>query len=357
MWFYWVLLALTIPGALLGSERPADARRPFSFDLAWILVTIVMSLVIGLRFEVGGDWFRYLDHVEVAAFQTIAEALAWKDPGYQVVNWISARYGWGIIGTNLITGTVFSVGLGIFCRQCPRPGLALLVAVPYLVIVVGMGYTRQAAALGLVMIALVCLERGHLGRFAAWILVAALFHRSAVIMLPVATFGATRNRWLSVAWIATASFFGYSVFLEDSVDQLYYGYIEQEYQSQGALVRLGMNALPALLVLLWPRRFSNQVRSMRLWRSIAIISLVLFVVLFVSPSSTAVDRIGLYLIPLQLMVISAIPGAFRTRGSRGLEWTTLVIVYSVAVQYVWLNFASHADDWVPYRSFIVEPFN
>ena len=36
-----------------------------------------------------------------------------------------------------------------FVRRQPMPWLGLLVAIPYLVIVVGMGYSRQAIALGL----------------------------------------------------------------------------------------------------------------------------------------------------------------------------------------------------------------
>lgn len=28
-----------------------------------------------------------------------------------------------------------------------------------------------------------------------------------------------------------------------------------------------------------------------------------------------------------------------------------VIAYSLAVQFVWLNFAAHADHWLPYRFF------
>jgi hypothetical protein len=33
----------------------------------------------------------------------------------------------------------------------------------------------------------------------------------------------------------------------------------------------------------------------------------------------------------------------------------LVLVYSAAVQFVWLTYATHADRWVPYRSYVLSP--
>jgi len=70
--------------------------------------------------------------------------------------------------------------------------------------------------------------------------------------------------------------------------------------------------------------------------------------LFVQGSSTAVDRIALYVIPLQLFVFSSLPGLVRDRGTS----TALilgVVAYSFAVQFVWLNYADNAMEWVPYR--------
>lgn len=47
-----------------------------------------------------------------------------------------------------------------FARSQPDPWLAVLVAVPYLVIVVAMGYSRQAVAIGILLAGLGRLERG-----------------------------------------------------------------------------------------------------------------------------------------------------------------------------------------------------
>ena len=67
----------------------------------------------------------------------------------------------------------------------------------------------------------------------------------------------------------------------------------------------------------------------------------------VSPSTTAVDRVALYVLPIQIAVLSRVPGGLLSEFTGKLA----VIGYSLAVQFVWLNFAAHADYWVPYRFF------
>ena len=82
---------------------------------------------------------------------------------------------------------------------------------------------------------------------------------------------------------------------------------------------------------------------------------------FVIPSSTAIDRVALYLLPLQLMVFSNLPEVLGRRPSAAKStshnpastsnngWVLLVLAYYGAVEFVWLNFASHAPAWLPYR--------
>jgi hypothetical protein len=63
------------------------------------------------------------------------------------------------------------------------------------------------------------------------------------------------------------------------------------------------------------------------------------------PSSAAVDRLALYIIPLQLAVMSR-PRIVMVSERLG---TVLIIVYAAAVQFTWLTYAHHARFWVPYH--------
>jgi len=332
----------------------ATGLRSLKLDEAWLTTVLLLSLLIGFRFDVGGDWSVYVGHVYNARYVPIATVLEGKDPGYQLLNWISAQMDWNIYGVNLICGAIFSICLAVFCRSLPRPWLALAVAVPYMVIVVAMGYSRQGVALGLAMLGLVTLGRRQTRWFVFWVVLGAAFHKSAVILLPIAALAATRNRYWTALWVGMVALGAYMLLLEEAVESLVANYVAAEYQSQGAMIRMLMNAVPAAILLLWRRRFEFTAAEAVLWRWFAIISLALLGVFLVSPSSTAVDRVALYMLPLQLVVFVHLPDVFGKRGKYNEVLVAAVLFYYAAVQFVWLNYASHAVAWLPYRFYPLE---
>jgi hypothetical protein len=76
--------------------------------------------------------------------------------------------------------------------------------------------------------------------------------------------------------------------------------------------------------------------------------------IILATATTAVDRIGLYMLPLQLLVFSYLPDVFGRQGRRNGGWVFAVLGYYGAVLFVWLNFAVHSDAWVPYRFYLLE---
>ncbi len=357
MWPYWLMFL--VPAAMAMQEvrrHPAGLaslqRTPV--PLGWTLAGLAIALLVGWRHEVGGDWFNYLRHFQDAAYNSQYAEFWNDDPGYRLLEWLALRFGWSMHGVNLIAAAVFSFGLLRFCRELPRPWLALAVAVPYLVIILGMGYSRQGVALGCLMAGLVGLGRGQLLTFVVWTVLGATFHKSAVLLLPMAALAATRNRIWATVWVGLVVALAYSLLLEDSVDALRSGYLEAEYQSEGALVRLLMNALPAAVLLVLYRKFALTLPQQRLWFWLACASMLLLGLYAVSPSSTAVDRVGLYLLPLQLMVFAHLPEVLGRPRAANQGWVLAVLAYYAAVEFVWLNFATHAFAWLPYRFYPLE---
>lgn len=354
---YWLMFLLPASAALFARTRRANAltgERDYRLDGMWWSIVVVLTALIGFRLEVGGDWFNYFKYLFKVRDISLGDTLLLDDPGYHLITWLSVRAGWGVFGLNLMGGAVFAIGLAVFCRSLPRPWLALAVAVPYMVIVVGMGYARQAIALGFAMLGLVALGRKSTAWFVVWVVLGATMHKSAVLLLPIAALASSRNRWWSMAWVGVVALGAYVLFLQESVDALYTNYVEAQYQSQGALIRLVMNALPAAILLGWQRRFDFSEGEAPLWRWFAIISLVLLGVLLLTPASTAVDRVALYMLPLQLVVFSHFPDVFGRRGKRNDLQVAAVVGYYAAVQFVWLNFASHSQYWLPYRFYPLE---
>jgi hypothetical protein len=344
---YWILLL--IPVSLSASRVRLGPTSTGRWSPAWWIVFIVLVCAIGLRHEVGGDWFSYLEHINTAAAQTFVEALSTGDPAYSAVNWIAAQLDLGAYFVNTVCAGIFTWGLLVFCRAQPRPWLALVVAMPYLVTVVAMGYTRQGVAIGFAMLALVALAEQRILRFVVFIALAATFHKSAVILMPLAILASSRKRIWTLAWVGVASILFYGLLLQESVESLQANYIEAEYASSGAAIRIAMNAVPALLFLVFRRRFVMAPADRSFWTWMALGALGFVVLLAVSPSSTAVDRVALYWIPLQLFVFSRLPNALGPPTGRNDLWVCVVVGYSAAVLFTWLSFADHAFAWLPYQ--------
>ena len=343
MFFYWVLYLVPVVGMLSTRRFALGAHR-----LSWWLAILFLTCAIGLRYQVGGDWYAYIGYFERASSMALSEILLHGDPGYYLVNWVAHRLGGSIYMANLISGFFLVVGIVAFAKRQPLPWLALIVAVPYLIIVVGMGYTRQAVALGFALLGLAALSDGKMRGFIVWVLIGAAFHKSAVLMLPIAALASSEKRLWNLLWVGVISLLGAYLFLFDSVDTLWANYVEASYESQGGLIRVLMNAVPAVLFLFLHRRFDLSKSEYRLWWWMSILALICIPLVLLS--STATDRVALYLIPLQLFVFSRL---HILVGNKLLRAYILVFVasYYAAVQAVWLLFASHAHAWLPYQMY------
>ena len=358
MLIYWLLFAFFAVGAIVTQPALAPATglpdgrvRPgvrVPFRALFALGAIVTIGLIGLRYKVGADWFNYVFMFDDVKRRSLTAALEVGDPAYQLLNWVTAEIGARIWLVNLISGAIFGWGLYRLASVQPSPWLAFAVAVPYLVIVVAMGYTRQSIALGVLMAGLAKQSRGASTlNFAIYVTVAAAFHKTAVVMFPLVALSGRGSRLVNFLLAVCTTILLYDYFLGDSMDMLVKNYIEAEYSSQGALTRCAMNFVPAVLLWVFKDRLGFDPHEFRIWRNFSFASIVFIILLGVLPSSTVVDRLSLYLIPLQIVVLTraAMIGEARLAGTVG------VLAYSFAVQFVWLNFADHARFWVPYQLF------
>lgn len=331
-----------------------NARRLASSTVLFLV--IFLTLLIGLRDQVGGDWYNYFPYLDTSFGLPFADVFKEEEPGYGLLNWIAANWGGSVYLVNSICGFIFSVGLLQFCRAQRRPWLALTLAFPYLITVVAMGYSRQGVAIGIEMIALLALQRDRLLQFLAWIALAATFHRTVLILLilPASTIsGNFRFSQLLRLFLLFGAAYGlYSAVIAPDIDYYVQGYIAAEYQSQGALIRVLLCFLPALAFLFNRHRFHLLPDVQRIWTLLSLLAVAATVGLFTVASSTAVDRLALYLIPLQLFVGSRIPDT-HLYGFSSANWNQLLTLFSLAVLVVWLLFAGHSSYWLPYRNLLL----
>jgi hypothetical protein len=232
------------------------------------------------------------------------------------------------------------------------PWIGILIAVPYVLIVIGMGYLRQAAAIGMILLALDALERHRKLSSILFLAVAAGFHSTSIVVFPL-FLASISQRFMSYAAVILAlSAFAFMQFLQPRLDVFEASYLEQGYDSTGAFVRLLMSFLPATVLLLRWRHFGLRGPSRPVWLLLSLGAIGLFAGYFVSPSSTAVDRVGLYFSIVQIAVFGELFNLFDFARRDRLYLRIVAIALAIAIQMVWLLFAVHAEAWVPYHSIV-----
>jgi hypothetical protein len=339
------LFSLFAAGAV---QYPTDYRKRIQGGPLLLAAGFATLLMIGLRYEVGGDWGNYIDILDEVGRSDFWAGVWKQDPGYGLLNWLSARAGLGMWAVNLACALVFTWGLVRFARRQPNPWLVMVVAVPYLIIVVAMGYTRQAVAIGFILAGLAVLEQGLL-RFSIYLAFAVMFHKSAVVILPLVALSASYRRFVTAGILLASAVILYYAFVQASVDRLMTNYVESSYGSQGAGVRVAMNLPPALLFLFFQRRFTVSDQERKLWRNFSLAGLMALAVLEFTSATTAVDRLALYVIPLQMFVLGRLPFAFHGKRGPSAAITLMVIAYSATIEFVWLNYAANSPYWIPYQ--------
>jgi hypothetical protein len=349
---YWVIFIIPAWAAL--TQRKVLARvyekNKVRGHFIWSVWWLILTLIIGLRHEVGGDWSQYLAHVEAVRGEIFIEAIFQQDIAYAFLDWFGANYWGGVYLVNTVCASIFVHGILVFCRMQSRPWLALTVAVPFLIVVVGMGYTRQSAAMGLCMLGIAAIYRRSYIRYIFLIILAALFHKSAVIFLPIILLIYKKNKISLFIGVFIICIFLFFLLLQEQANYIYKGYIEAEYKSSGAVVRVAMNVVPAIIFLFNKRSFLLTDYQLNFWQYMSFAALLCIALLVLIPSSTLIDRLALYLIPLQIFVYSHSPEILvKSWRGRRIFVVLGVVGLSASVQFVWLFFGEHASAWLPYK--------
>ena len=153
--------------------------------------------------------------------------------------------------------------------------------------------------------------------------------------------------------ISTVSVLLFFLFLRGHSEGLIDNYFGSKMQSGGAFIRVLMNAMAGTLFLIFLRYFNLNRPLEKFWIRVSLLSLLFVVLLEISPSSTAVDRLALYVTPIQMFVYSHIPEIIYGRGHKILSRVSIVLVYAV-VLLIWFQFGNFSWAWTPYKFYPLE---
>jgi hypothetical protein len=334
--------------ACFALAAPTDAPKRDVGHIAFVFFAVLLALMIGFRWQVGGDFGNPVYRMTLLGDADLVDFLRYVDPGFGLLMWLEVKSGFNVWFVHLMGGGIFMYGLSRFCLNEFHPWLSMTIAIPYLVIVVGMGYDRQAVAIGFVMLAMVAMQDRSALRLVGSTTLAATMHITSLSLMPVFMVGTRVNKFWAAIVGGPIFAVGYFYSLQEKLNDSTASYLSSGYSSSGAGIRTAMNALPALIYFFNRSRFKLDDDERRFADFLAAAALAFVGLLFISPSSTAVDRMSLYIIPIQLFVLGRLPLALARTKDSYQRLAAAVVAYSAAVMLVWLNFAVDATYWVPY---------
>jgi hypothetical protein len=277
---------------------------------------------------------------------------------YVLVNYISGKFEGGIYLVNTIAGFIFLYGYIRFCLKQDYPFISFLIGVPYLVIVVAMGYTRQSIAIGFIFLVYIALIESKYLKAVILNIFAVLSHKTAVVIFPLIIIHYLLSKKISlkqiiaILIITSISFIVTEIFFLPHFEYFTHTYVEAKMQSSGGFLRILMNIIPASLYLLFYRRIKSNTAEKKLWLIISIFIVILFLVQILG-YSTVIDRLALYFTPIQMVVYGKLIKILRGTITKELFILALILGY-LTVLFAFLNYAKHRDAWVPYRNIILE---
>lgn len=341
---YWLVFLLPLFGALAPPRTDQTMRW-----MAYAVLFSALAIFIGFRWGVGCDWDQYDRYYQWGIHDTLGESIGRTDLSYGFLNWLYAKLGWGVQAVNFTCALIFTAGLITFARRQVVPWLALVVAMPYMVFVVAMGYTRQATALGIVLFAFLAFSDRRLVRYLVLIGIAATFHKSALALAPLAIF-LRREATPGLIALMAIGFLGLFV-ATDTLDTYLYRYVERQYEGEGIWYRLPINIGAALAFLAFRKRWrakyggGEDLYMLLSLVAFALIPLALF-------SSVIADRLSVYLLPLQVAVLSRVPPLIKRPEFAFTGALAITGAYAFML-YFWFNYANHAACWLPYKSWLL----
>jgi hypothetical protein len=224
------------------------------------LITLSIGLIFftGTRHYVGCDykayWIRFEDFYFIPG---IAHYMQLAEPSFHLLNLLVIEVGLEYMHMNLVASAIYIICIARFSWLHREPVMLLAMFFPVMIVQLGMSGLRQALAIGFIMVGWVQFTKKRKIATGVWILVAATFHTSAFMFLPVAFLAGARvsagRLLLALLLMAPVATFLIGERLELYTDR----YVDQIYGDQGsngALLRYVLLIVPAVLFELYKQK-------------------------------------------------------------------------------------------------------
>jgi len=323
----------------------------------WISTFLLYVTFVGLRFEVGPDWFQYLFIHKFISNENVSDIILRPEPLSYLLFWISENSGLHMYLTNMVGAFMMILGVFTFARRTSNPWIAIVAATPYFILITGMSGVRQAMAAGIVLFLLSRWEHFSLPRRGIYILIAALFHTSALVnntlLIAKLNIPLRYKVFIGSAILLLTFYLSSEVAMyADSVTLYKQRYLnESEFvRSFGSLYHIAMIAIPTALGLFYKKRITPYIHSPALLNFSLYASLSVLAINFIS--TTVASRITIYLYFIPMMIYPALVETFGRRSRQMIAFA--IVAFHILILVTWLSLGNVSASYIPYNNVLFD---
>ena len=322
------------------------------FLLGWVSYLILVFIFLALRNNVGGDWTNYvyilnnrIENFNFLKFEYRSEYL------FELLLWLIKKLNLNIYYFFSFSSLIFLIALSIICLKQNNPWLGLVISFPLLINILSIGYTRQSIAFSFLIFAIYSLLNKKNSLFFMFIIVGSLFHKSLIffLILPIFTINSLQKKFFFLSIIFSIFLIFYSLNYKE-INRLVFIFLGDGiyFESKGAFLRLLFHSIICILFLFFSSKLKLPKNELIIWRIFALISLLLFPLVF--KYSSFVDRVIYYFYPLQIIFFTRYYLIFKN--DLKFVSTLLTIIIYVSLYIFWIYNATHFNSWFPYNNIL-----
>ena len=273
--------------------------------------------------------------------------------GYDLLNWLVGRLNLEFYFINILC-----IILGIFSfhsfKNLPNRWILWVVIFHTGIMILSMGYVRQAFAIFFIIIAINSLIFKKIYYFFFYTTLGFLFHKTSFIffLLIFFYFEKINYKYFLIILIPTISIL---ILESKSLYKLYYLYVEQSTlrgaggESLGVYYRLPISIVVAVLFLIYKEHLSKNFIERKIY---VFFSFYVFFLIPVSfASTTLADRMLLYSFPLSLVTFCRFENIFINKKHKYIV-NILIILIQFTNLFYWSVFSNTGIAWSIYRSYL-----
>lgn len=327
-----------------------------------LLCSIQFTLLVGTRaLETGADTrnYYYIFNSIIRLDNPFTVARRSAEPLYRMLCWVVGKMGLGFVWLNLIVAaiTMFFLSAAIYKFHC-NAYYSIFLFLSFCLFYQMQNQYRQIAAISIAFYGCACLlENSNFGgrQFVFWVVLAAGFHYSVLIMLPMIFLKNVRitRKIMIVYVIATVLMItGFQLVMRLIASSYYAGYLMSSYNEKGQTSTL-LNLVVRIVLLLFCTYFHENVVKARenidFFYHMAIICTILQLL---TTYSALFGRVTTYFFVGYLVLIPEIAqNGFRRPANRRILNGTLFFIFMLWHYVYFINTGGYA-----YKSFLFRLF-